>query len=201
MHTTTTTTYPLDQAQAPCPVWCASAAGHPYESESHDGLTFFRWHALEVGRVEAAGGDLSVELVAEEALIGSTVRVEPVSIQLFVDVRPGSRGAFLTAVSAGRVAALLTDAAARLRDVEAMNSPVDPRLVADGGQVVEVWHGQPEPAAAVFLGQVVDVDGPSAILSEEPVRNGSGRVVGTRYTVTVDAAEAIRASLRIEVEQ
>ena len=34
-----------------------------------------------------------------------------------------------------------------------------------------------------------------AVLSVDPIRNGSRRVIGTRYTVTVDAAEAIRASM------
>lgn len=67
--------------------------------------------------------------------------------------------------------------------------------VEDGGQVVEVCHGQPEPDAAALLGQVVAVDGPGAVVSEEPITNSSGRRVGTRYTITTDAAEAIRASI------
>ena len=71
----------------------------------------------------------------------------------------------------------------------------DQRGVEVGGQVVEVWHEQPESAAAVLLRQVMDVDGPGAVLSFDPIRNGSRRVIGTRYTVTVDAAEAIRASM------
>ena len=67
--------------------------------------------------------------------------------------------------------------------------------VAEGGRMLTRWHGQPDSDALVLLGQVVDVDGPKAIVSTEEVRNGSGRVVGERYMVTRDAAEAIRAAL------
>lgn len=73
---------------------------------------------------------------------------------------------------------------------------VDPRPVVDGGQTITVWHAQQPDAATVFLDQVLDVDGgPDAILGREQVRNGSGRVVADRFTITVDAAEAIRAAL------
>lgn len=77
----------------------------------------------------------------------------------------------------------------------------DPRPVVEGGQVVETWRCQQPDAAEVFLRQVFDIDGEDAtILAEEPIRNGSGSIIGTRFTITVDAAEAIRAGIAAGVE-
>lgn len=52
------------------------------------------------------------------------------------------------------------------------------------------------PDEAVLLDQVVDIDGEDAVIvSREPVRNGSGRVVGERLTVTDDAWNFVLESL------
>lgn len=93
-----------------------------------------------------------------------------------------------------RMGRIDTSRLTRAQDV-ATGPATDRRGVEAGGQVIEVWHEQPESAAAVLLRQVLDVEGPDAVLSFDPIRNGSKRVVGTRYTVTMDAAEAIRASM------
>lgn len=77
----------------------------------------------------------------------------------------------------------------------------DPRPVVEGGQVVETWRCQQPDAAEVFLRQVFDIDGEDAtILAEEPIRNTYGSTIGTRFTITTDAAEAIRAALTAGVE-
>lgn len=48
-----------------------------------------------------------------------------------------------------------------------------------------------------LLGQIIDVDGnEDSIVSREPVRNGSGRIVGEHLTITDEAAEFIAESLR-----
>lgn len=93
-----------------------------------------------------------------------------------------------------RMGRLDTSRLTRAQDV-ATGPATDQRGVEVGGQVIVVWHEQPESAEAVLLRQVMDHDGPDAVLSADPIRNGSKRVVGVRYTVTVDAAEAIRASM------
>lgn len=56
-----------------------------------------------------------------------------------------------------------------------------------------------DEAAIVTLMQIVDADGDrTAILSEEPVVNGSGRVCGTEYTVSGETAQDITDALRVD---
>lgn len=77
----------------------------------------------------------------------------------------------------------------------------DARPVIEGGQVVTVWHHQPPDAVGVYLDQLIGLDGESAvILSREPIRNGSGRLVGELVTVTRDAAEVIRDAIAADAE-
>ena len=48
-----------------------------------------------------------------------------------------------------------------------------------------------------LLGQIVDVDGnEDSIVNREPVRNGSGRLMGEHLTITDEAAEFIAESIR-----
>jgi hypothetical protein len=44
--------------------------------------------------------------------------------------------------------------------------------------------GLPADAVAALLAQVVDIDGPGAILASERVANGSGRVTGERVQIS-----------------
>lgn len=45
--------------------------------------------------------------------------------------------------------------------------------------------------AIAYLEQIIDIDGSDAIVAEETVFNGSGRAVGTEYTVTDETATFI----------
>lgn len=49
---------------------------------------------------------------------------------------------------------------------------------------------------ATYLDQVVELDGPDAIVSEEPVTNGSGRIIGRHVTISDDDWEFIQESVR-----
>lgn len=55
----------------------------------------------------------------------------------------------------------------------------------------------PTEMEATYLNQVLDIDGNGAvILASEPLRNGSGRVIGTAYTVTAGAWDFVQDCVR-----
>lgn len=59
-------------------------------------------------------------------------------------------------------------------------------------QTITRFHGQQDTDEMAYLAQVIDVDGYDAtVLDERPVTNGSGRLVGTEYTVSDETASFI----------
>lgn len=67
----------------------------------------------------------------------------------------------------------------------------------EGGQVVETWHALPEDGPGVLLSQWLETDpeGLPSLVGVQPVTNGSGRHIGTRYVLTVEAAQGLRDAL------
>lgn len=118
----------------------------------------------------------------------------------------GEHGAAL-AILAGRRSATLSELAA-LADtlgqplsglLGAAEDPgdVDWSTVVEGGQVVETWHALPESGPGVLLSQWLDTDPESlpSLVGVQPITNGSGRHIGERYVLTVEAAQGLRDAL------
>lgn len=64
----------------------------------------------------------------------------------------------------------------------------------------------PTEIEATYLNQVIDVDGEDAVvLDAQPLRNGSGREIGTAYTIDMDAwvfvQDCVRADESTEIAE
>ena len=56
-------------------------------------------------------------------------------------------------------------------------------------------------AEETYLGQVISIDGAeNAVLSEEPILNGSKRECGTHMTITDEAWEAVQQAVKWSAE-
>lgn len=60
-------------------------------------------------------------------------------------------------------------------------------------ETITVYTDRPETPEIVALQRLADVIGRDRVIAdEEDVRNGSGRLVGIRYTLTAEAADSLR---------
>ena len=138
-------------------------------------------------------------------VLGRAAHVQGVSLGALDDAL-GEPGAGLRILSGRKVptvtelaaiaAELGTVPSALIRQAEDAGA-VDWRTVPEGGQVVETWHALPEDGPGVLLPQWLDTDpeGLPSLLGVQPVTNGSGRHIGTRYVLTVEAAQGLRDAL------
>lgn len=74
-----------------------------------------------------------------------------------------------------------------------MNTVITTEDAINSGHIID--H-RPSEIEATYLNQILDVDGNDAvILGVEPIRNGSGREIGTAYTVTTNAWEFVQETI------
>ena len=138
-------------------------------------------------------------------VVGRAAHVQGVSLGALDDAL-GEPGAGLRILS-GRKAPTVTELAAIAAELGTVPSAlirqaedagaVDWRTVPEGGQVVEAWHALAEDGPGVLLSQWLDTDpeGLPSLVGVQPVTNGSGRHIGTRYVLTVEAAQGLRDAL------
>ena len=138
-------------------------------------------------------------------VLGRAAHVQGVSLGALDDAL-GEPGAGLRILSGRKVptvtelaaiaAELGTVPSALIRQAEDAGA-VDWRTVPEGGQVVEAWHALAEDGPGVLLSQWLDTDpeGLPSLVGVQPVTNGSGRHIGTRYVLTVEAAQGLRDAL------
>ena len=219
--TTTTNTNALgDTPPTVCPR-CAGPCTLPGEGPTGQlgGLcTVCGWDYLVVAdrapddalsTTEATAADREARIVAGvtnlRLVLGRAAHVQGVSLGALDDAL-GEPGAGLRILSGRKVptvtelaaiaAELGTVPSALIRQAEDAGA-VDWRTVPEGGQVVEAWHALAEDGPGVLLPQWLDTD-PEALPSlvgVQPVTNGSGRHIGTRYVLTVEAAQGLRDAL------
>lgn len=69
--------------------------------------------------------------------------------------------------------------------------------LVEAAALVEAWHALAEDGPGVLLSQWLDTDpeGLPSLVGVQPVTNGSGRHIGTRYVLTVEAAQGLRDAL------
>ena len=217
--TTTTNTNALgDTPPTVCPR-CAGPCTLPGEGPTGQlgGLcTVCGWDYLVVADDVTDGGDpvtgtpdLDRLIVAGMAnlpvVLGRAAHVQGVSLGALDDAL-GEPGAGLRILSGRKVptvtelaaiaAELGTVPSALIRQAEDAGA-VDWRTVPEGGQVVEAWHALAEDGPGVLLSQWLDTDpeGLPSLVGVQPVTNGSGRHIGTRYVLTVEAAQGLRDAL------
>ena len=138
-------------------------------------------------------------------VLGRAAHVQGVTLAALDDAL-GEMGAGLRILS-GRKVPTITELAALadelgtvpsklLRQAEDAGS-IDWDTLEEGGQVVEAWHAIPQGGPAVLLPQWLDTEpeGLPSLVGVQPVTNGSGRHIGTRYVLTVEAAQGLRDAL------
>ena len=206
-----------DEPPTVCPR-CAGPCTLPGEGTTGQlgGLCTCGWDYLVAGDDADDGGDpvtgtpdLDRLIVAGMAnlpvVLGRAAHVQGVQLHALDDAL-GETGAALRILSGRKVptvtelaaiaAELGTVPSALIRQAEDAGA-VDWRTVPEGGQVVEGWHGGQDHDAAVLLPQWLehDPEGLPSLVGVQPVTNGSGRHIGTRYVLTVEAAQGLRDAL------
>ena len=217
---TTTTNSLGDTPPTVCPV-CTGPCTFPGEGPTGQlgGLcTVCGWDYLAdadrapddaLSTTEATAADREARIVAGvtnlRLVLGRAAHVQGVELAALDDAL-GETGAGLRILS-GRKVPTITELAALADELGTVPSAlirqaedagaVDWRTVPEGGQVVEAWHALAEDGPGVLLSQWLDTDpeGLPSLVGVQPVTNGSGRHIGTRYVLTVEAAQGLRDAL------